>query len=75
MKVKLTIELDETIAEHLRSESCDAGDFQPCGFSERIVNEVWYAANGPADELDDTEKAEAALIDAAESKWEASEGR
>ncbi len=41
--MKITIEVEPYIAEHLASDSCEANEMKPCGLSELVMRAVWEA--------------------------------
>ena len=39
--MKFEIDLDNEIVEHMLGEGCEANYFQPCGFSEKVMSDLW----------------------------------
>ena len=41
--MKITIDIETEVAEHIASDSCEANEMKPCGLSELVMRAVWEA--------------------------------
>jgi len=41
--MKITIDIETEVTEHIASDSCEANEMKPCGLSELVMRAVWEA--------------------------------
>ena len=46
--MKVTIDIDDNVIEHILGDSCEAGAFKPCGLSGHVMKRVYEAVREEA---------------------------